>query len=147
MRAALAVALLAGGLTACDPPPTNKDVTARQTNFKAIGDAFKIVTDQVKTGQPDLDKVRPAATELVTRVGQIKDHFPVGSGPESGAKTKAKAAIWTNTGEFEKDRSAAVDAVADLDAAASAGDLAALSKTSAALGETCKTCHTQFREK
>ena len=103
--------------------------------------------DQVKTGQPDLDKVRPAATELVTRVGQIKDHFPVGSGPESGAKTKAKAAIWTNTGEFEKDRSAAVDAVADLDAAASAGDLAALSKTSAALGETCKTCHTQFREK
>ena len=148
MRIAIVLALAAGGLAACSEAATdNETVTERKANFKAIGGAFKIVTDEIKTGNPDLEKVRPAAHELATRTALIKDYFPAGSGPESGAKTKAKAAIWTNQAEFAKHRDAAVAAAAELDSVAGKGDLAELTRASEALGKTCKDCHTPFREK
>lgn len=148
IRVALVAALLAGGLAACSSGgPEAEVVAARKANFKAIGKSFKTVGDELKTGKPDLDKVRKATQELVAHTEEIKDHFPAGSGPESGAKTKAKAAVWANPAEFNKDREAAVAAARELDKAAGTGDLAALAKASETLGKTCQDCHTQFREK
>lgn len=145
---ALFAALLAGGLTACsEAAPKNPTIEARKANFKAIGVAFKTVGDQLKTGTPDLEKIRPATSDLVKRTALIKDYFPAGTGPETGAKTEAKALIWSKPAEFAKHSDDVVKAATALDAAATKGDLAALGTASAALGASCKACHTEFREK
>ena len=148
LRVALVTALLAGGVAACsEAAPTNPTIEARQKNFKAIGAAFKTVGDELKTGKPDLAKVTPAAADLVKRTAQIKGYFPAGTGPETGAKTEAKPEIWTKQSEFAKYADDAVKAAGELEAAAGKGDVAALGTASAALGASCKGCHTNFREK
>lgn len=148
VRVALVAALLACGLAACsEAAPKNPTIEARKANFKAIGAAFKVVGDELKTGKPDLEKVRPATADLVKRTALIKNYFPAGTGPETGAKTEAKAEIWAKPAEFTKHADDVVKAAGALDAAALKGDLAGLGTASTALGGSCKACHTEFRKK
>ena len=122
-------------------------VSMRKANFKEIGGAFKTIGDELKTGAPDMSTVRPLARDLARRAAVVKDHFPAGSGPESGLKTKAKASIWTNQTEFGKYRDAMGIAATALDTAVRSGELTAMNKARDALGKTCQGCHNQFREK
>ncbi|AZI36276.1 c-type cytochrome [Caenibius tardaugens] len=136
-----AAALSAATLSAADA------VAARKANFKEIGGAFKAINDELKAGAPDVAKLRPPARTIVQRSHRIKDHFPAGSGPDSGLKTKARPEIWSNQVEFGKYRQAMVISAGAFDKAVRSGDLAAITKARDALGTSCQGCHNQFREK
>jgi len=121
-------------------------IHARKANYKEIGGAFKTINDEIKTGSPDLATIRPLARDLLTRAsGQLK-YFPKGSGPVSGEKTRAKAAIWADQATFVKLHNDMLGAARLLQAATVSGDVAAMTSARTALGGACKSCHDKFRE-
>jgi cytochrome c556 len=70
--------------------------------------------------------------------------FPKGS---DFGETRAKAEIWSKRGEFEKVANDAEKAGSAFLAAVNSGDTAAIRKAFGDLGEACKSCHKQFRER
>jgi cytochrome c556 len=139
---------LAGGAWVAEAAAPNiiAAVNARKANYKEIGGAFKTINDEIKTGSPDLNTIRPLAKDIFTRAsGQLK-YFPQGSGPQVGVKTRAKAAIWSDQAGFKQAHGDMVAAASALQDAASRGDIAALTAARTKLGATCKTCHDKYRE-
>jgi cytochrome c556 len=141
---ALLVAAAATPLWAADVATV---IAQRHDHFKTIGKAAKGISDELKTSAPSKPKIQDYAKQIDALAPQVPAWFPAGSGPDSGQKTHAKAAIWQKPEEFKKDAVAFADAAHKLDAAASMGDLAAVKMQMAAVGQTCKTCHQAFREK
>jgi len=127
-------------------PTAAAAIAARKANYKEIGGAFKTINDELKTGAPDLATIRPLAREIVTRASDQLKYFPKGSGPESGEKTRAKPAIWTDQATFVKAHNDMLGAARALQAATMTGDVAAMTSARATLGGTCKACHEKFRE-
>lgn len=121
-------------------------VAARKANFKEIGGAFKTVNDEIRSGRPDLNALKPAARDLATRSRLSLGHFPRDSAPGPGITTRAKADIWANMPAFVKLQNMMVNASVSLDAAASRGDVAAMTKARDTLGASCKACHDRFRQ-
>jgi cytochrome c556 len=74
-------------------------------------------------------------------------HLPwqaFGPGTEGGS---ALPAIWSDGAKFKAHQEKFVTAVASLNSAAQSGDLDAIKKTFGAAGQTCKTCHEDFKKK
>ena len=140
-----AALLVVGYAASAATPQIAAAVNARKASFKEIGGAFKAVNDEIKSGAPDFNSVRPAARELATRSAQVIKYFPNGSGPQSGLKTRAKAEIWAQQAAFIKIQRDMVAAANALNTAAAAGNVAALTQARNALGGTCKACHDRFR--
>jgi cytochrome c556 len=143
-------ACVAIGLGTCGAFAAGPDIAgvikARKGNYKEIGGAFKSINDELKTGAPDMNSLRPIARDLASRAAFSLKHFPKGSGPESKQPTRAKAAIWSNQGEFNAIQQQMVEAAKALNAAAAAGNLAGMQSARTKLGATCKSCHDKFRE-
>lgn len=127
-------------------PEAIQAIEARKVNYKEIGGAFKTIADEIKSGAPDMNTVRPMAQEIRTRAADQLNYFPAGSGPESGEKTRAKAQVWSNRAEFTASHERFVAAADQLVAVAAASDLSALAVRYKALGAACKDCHDRFRE-
>jgi len=144
----LALALAAVQTAPAAPAAPNSGaaaVNARKANFKEIGGDFKAINDELKSGGPDMNSVRPAARDLAARSAQLTRLFPHGSGPESGAKTRAKPDIWANPADFQKLQAAFTAATEKLNAAAMRGDIPALTAARTEAGGACKSCHDRFR--
>lgn len=122
-------------------------IAARKANYKEIGGAFKTISDEIKTGAPDLNTIGPMAQEIYTRAGDQLKYFPSGSGMESGEKTRAKAEIWRDLATFTASHEKFVAAAERLVAAGRAADVAAIKTRYGELGATCKDCHDRFRER
>ena len=129
---------------AATPAVTNA-IKARQASYKEIGGAFKSINDELKSGAPDMNSVRPLAHDIATRAALLPKYFPNGSGPESGLKTRAKAEIWKDNATFVKLQGDMITASRALDAAAASGNVAGLTAARTSLGGTCKSCHDRFR--
>jgi cytochrome c556 len=121
-------------------------IKARKANYKEIGGAFKTVSDEVKTGSPDIGTIRSLARDIATRAaGQMK-WFPKGSGPESGEKTRAKAVIWSDMAGFNRAQANFVAAANGLNSAIASSNSAQIAQAHKTLGATCKACHDRYRE-
>lgn len=121
-------------------------IKARKANYKEIGGAFKTISDEVKTGSPDLATIRPLARDIAGRAaGQLK-WFPKGSGPESGEKTRATAAIWTDLAGFNRAHASFVAAANGLNIAIATGNAARIAQAQKTLGASCKACHDRYRQ-
>jgi cytochrome c556 len=146
---ALSAALFAGSYAAYSAyaasPAATAAVNARKANYKEIGGAFKTINDEVKSGAPDMNSVRPLARDLAGRAALQLRNFPRGSGPESGLKTRAKPEIWSDNATFVKLQNDMVSAANALNAAAAKGDVAGLTAARTTLGGICKSCHDRFR--
>lgn len=129
---------------AATPAVTNA-IKARQASYKEIGGAFKSINDELKSGSPDMNSVRPLARDIATRAALLPKYFPKGSGSESGIKTRAKPEIWKDNAAFVKLQGDMITASKALDAAAASGNVAALGAARTSLGGTCKSCHDRFR--
>jgi cytochrome c556 len=121
-------------------------IKSRKANYKEIGGAFKTLNDEIKTGAPSIDTIQPLAKDLLKRGSMQMDFFPIGSGPDSGEKTRAKPAIWTEQENFRKIHEEFLQFAQKLDRAIDAGDLAAIASAQKSLGATCKSCHDRYRE-
>ncbi len=132
----------AGAAAAHDPQAA---YNARHEGYEEIGDHFKAINRELKGDAPSLDKVRQEATGLAQKAAQVPNWFPVGSGPESGTRTRAKADIWTNAQDFQQRSQTLVQTSAAFAQAAQNGDLAAVRAALPALGDSCKQCHERYR--
>lgn len=149
--AVAALALITGSVLAGASPATaesaaEKAVAARQAGFKQIGAAFKGVNDALRGGKPDMADVAAAAGRLETHAAQLPTWFPRGSGAESGAKTAARAAVWTDAAGFADAAANLRVQTARLTVLAKEGDPAAARKQAAQVAAACKTCHTTYRD-
>ena len=131
------------GATAAGPEP--EVIDERQANFKAIGDSFKAIREQLETENPDMAIITSAATDLSTAAGKIEGHFPEGTSVENGYDTEALATIWQKPEEFAAAQQMLIDASAEMVTIAEGGDAAAIGAQVGAVGKSCKNCHDQFR--
>jgi cytochrome c556 len=122
-------------------------VQARHAHYKEIGAAMKGLSEQMKSPAPNLAQVQTYARRLDDLAPQIPGWFPAGSGPASGLKTQAKAAIWERPDEFKADAASFAQNAHKLQLAAARGDLAGVGAALPAVGQSCGTCHKAFREK
>ena len=81
---------LASGLT------VKEQIEARQAQLKKMGKAFKTISDQLKSDQPDIAQIQAAAAVVPKESATMLDWFPTATGPESDVKTEALPAIWNN---------------------------------------------------
>lgn len=116
----------------------------RHEGMEDIGDAFKIVTRELKGGAPDLAKVREGAGTIARLSPQVSGWFPPGTGPDVG-KTRAKAEIWQKPEDFAAKRNAFEQTAQAFNAAVQGNDLAAIRAAHANLGKNCKACHDPYR--
>jgi cytochrome c556 len=119
---------------------------ARHEHYEELGDAFKLVRDQTRGGNPDLAAIKTAAKKVNDASVNQEQWFKAGTGPEAG-KTRALAEIWTKPAEFKAAIKMFSDAAPKLQAAANAGDVAAIKTAFGDVGKSCKNCHDQFRSK
>jgi cytochrome c556 len=138
--------LAVSALTIGASSPGKEAAHARHEKFEQIGKAFKQVTDQLKRRPPDLAKARAGVAAIAELAPQIGAWFPVGSGPQDGVRTDAKAEAWTERAELLRIAASLNRSLPALDAAAAAGDLAALGAAVRTTGATCKSCHDKFRK-
>jgi cytochrome c556 len=129
-------------------PPTReaalKLMHDRHEGMEEVGKANKAITQALKSDAPDLAVIRTSAARLAELAEQSGSWFPPGTGPEVG-KTRAKPAIWEKPADFAaKDRDF-LKAAQAFNAAAQAGDLAAIRAAHGDLGKTCKACHDPYR--
>jgi len=117
----------------------------RHEGMEAIGDAMKLVSGELRKDAPDLGKIRSGAGTFARLAPQVKGWYPPGTGPDVG-KTRAKAAIWQKPADFRAKALAFESAATKFNAAAKAGDLAAIRAAHGDLGKTCKACHDPYRE-
>jgi cytochrome c556 len=163
----LAAASLAMALAACgSESTTGSDTTAdhgsemlpsgvtvkqqievRQKALKEMGAAMKAISDQMKSGAPTLDQIRPAVQTIKTHSTELPTWFPAGTGPESGVKTEALARIWEDQAGFQMAAQRLADEAAKLSDVATGEDIAAIGAQVGATGGACKNCHDQFRMK
>lgn len=146
-----AVAILVGALllsaaALAAAPDISNAIKSRKANYKEIGGAFKTLNDEIKTGAPSIDTIQPLAKDLLKRGSMQMDFFPPNSGPESGEKTRAKAAIWTEQENFRKIHQDFIQSAEKLNQAIDSGDPAAITTAQKSLGATCKSCHEHYRE-
>jgi cytochrome c556 len=117
----------------------------RHDEYHKLGDAFKTIKDQSSASTPDAAAIKTAAQVVKNAsVNQFK-WFPTGSGPETGAKTRAKAEIWSKPQDFEAAQKLFAERASKLNDAAGTGDIAAVRTQFGEVGKACKNCHDTFR--
>jgi cytochrome c556 len=120
-------------------------VEYRQGAFTLIGNHFKRIKTQLDASKPDLDAIR-ASTALL----QVLKTLPFEAfvpGSSDVADSAAKPEIWTEQERFKKLAGEMQDRIGKLDAAARAGDVAAIRTAFGDAGKACKNCHDDYRKK
>lgn len=142
----LLLALPAALLLACssEPPDTHpeKPVTQRRDAFKAMLRITEPMSTMLKDKRFDADKFARLADQLAAAREMPWKHF----GPDSNyPPTKARPAVWEKPAEFERRRSEFITATDRLLAAAAARSEEQARSALAALQDSCKACHDDFR--
>lgn len=126
---------------------TPTDVAAfmkqRHENYEDIGRNMKVLQDNMKAAAPDMAAVTAAATAIKGYADQMGTWFPVGTGPETGIETEAKAEIWTDRATFDAALAKLQEESGKL---AAVTDAAGFKAQFPATGMSCKNCHDKFRE-
>lgn len=139
--------LLSAGCEDADAPglpaASARAIKERRDNYRRIGDAFKAIGDSIESGSADTALVREGARSIRDTGDRQAALFVPGSGIASGAKTRAREAVWTDEATFaqrHRDFLAAADALV----AAEPGDFGLRYQT---LKDACLACHDTFRER
>lgn len=116
----------------------------RHEGMEDIGDAFKVLSREMKSDSPDLEAVRTHSATVARLAPQVSRWFPPGTGPDVG-KTRAKPEIWQKPEDFAARTRTFQAAAQKFDATVKAGDAAAVKASFGELGKTCKGCHEPYR--
>lgn len=145
MMVGVGVALAAAGTAYAQLAP--KDAVGVRINaYRETGAAFKNLNDQLKGDAPAKIMLRSSARTIAGAARDQHKWFPAGSGPDLGVKTKAKPAIWSDQAGFTAAQ-ARFQREADLMVkVVETGDKTQMQKQAKALGQSCSSCHSKFRE-
>lgn len=135
----VATAALAAGLNAAET------IKTRHEHFHQLGGAAKAIGDQLKSGSPDAAIVKANAAKMAELGAALPTWFPAGSGPESGVKTRALPAIWTDGPGFSAAAKTLATETAKLNTVAASGNMAAVGAQMQAVGNACGGCHKKYR--
>lgn len=144
MVAAGAVLAIAGTAWAQLNP---KDAVGVRINaYRENGAAFKTINDQLKSGAPVKIMMRASARTISNTARDQYNWYPAGSGAETGLKTKAKPAIWSDAAGFRAAQDRFAREADLMSKVVDTGDAAAMQKQAKALGQACAACHQKYRE-
>ena len=142
------IALIAAALIVSVPAAQAEEpenyIKYRQAVMKAIGGHNGAASQVVRGNVSPEGALAMHADALAALTRDIASLFPEGS---DFGETAAKPEVWSERAEFEKaaeDSGAAAAAFAE---SVSGGDAEKIAAAFKDLGETCKGCHKQFREK
>lgn len=116
----------------------------RKAAFTVMGAHMGRVAPVVR-GERQFNAAEVAANTAIieTMAGLPWSAFTAGS---DKGDTRALPAIWANEAKFKASAEAAGKAIADLNAAAKAGNLDLVKTSFGAVGRACKACHDDFRK-
>ena len=142
----LLLALPAVLLLACssEPPDTHPDkpVTQRRDAFKAMLRSTEPMGIMLKDKRFDADQFARLADQLAAARDMPWKHFGADT---NYPPTKARPAVWEKPDEFERRRSDFIIATDRLLAAAAARSEDQARSALAAVQDSCKACHNDFR--
>jgi cytochrome c556 len=120
-------------------------VKYRQSSFSLMATHFGRIGAVVKGEKPYDKAAVEADATLVEMLAKLPwSAFPAGS---EAANSKAKPEIWKEQDKFHAGSEKLQEEVGKLSVAAKSGDLAAVKKAFGATGQTCKSCHDNYRNK
>ena len=115
----------------------NEKRQALMKNNSAAAKAIKAAVEE-----KNYAVVEAKAKDIMGNADHIVAAFPKGS---TTGKTKAKPEIWEKSEDFAKNAKALGKAASELASAAKAGNDADVGVKVKAVGDTCGSCHKQFR--
>jgi cytochrome c556 len=115
-------------------------IEKRQKLMKSQSAAVKEIKAAVES--KNYETVEAKAKDLMGTADQIPSAFPKDS---TQGKTKAKAEIWEKNDGFVKHAKALSKSSSELAAAAKAKNDAEMGVKLKAIGETCNSCHKEYR--
>lgn len=115
-------------------------IEKRQKTMKSQSAAVKEIKAGVES--KNYATVEAKAKDLMGTAEQLPGLFPKGS---TTGKTKAKAEIWEKNDAFVKHAKALGKSASELGAAAKAHNDEEMGVKLKAIGETCNSCHKEFR--
>ena len=115
-------------------------IEKRQKAMKGNSADVKAIKGAVES--KDYATIETKAKDIMGTADKIPSLFPKNS---DKGKTKATAAIWEKSDEFAKHAKNLSKASGELASAAKSQDEAAVGTKFKALGETCNSCHKEFR--
>ena len=121
-------------------------VGVRVYAYRETGAAFKTINDQLKSGTPIKIMLRTSARTISNTARDQYNWFPAGSGAETGLKTKAKAAIWSDPAGFKAAQDRLAQEADLMSKVVETGDAAATQTQAKALGQACAACHQKYRQ-
>jgi cytochrome c556 len=133
-------ALLTAAFFSTDAFAQSDVIEKRQGAMKNNSADVKAIKAAV--GSKDYATIETKAKDIMGTAEKIPSLFPKGS---TKGKTKAKAEIWENNDDFVKHAKALGKSAGELAAAAKAKNDDEVGVKVKALGETCSSCHKQFR--
>lgn len=139
----IAAALIATAPVAQAEEPENY-IKYRQAVMKAIGGHNGAASQIVRGRVSPEGALAMHADALAALTRDIASLFPEGS---DFGETAAKPEVWSQWSDFEKAAEEARAAAAAFAETVSGGDAEKIAAAFKDVGETCKGCHEQFREK
>ena len=145
MKSILGMTLIATalGISACSDP-VDPDVKARQDIMKSYGDAMGIMGDMAEAPDTfDADVFKEQAAFLAKDSASPWSHFE-----NQEATGNATEAVWDNVDGFRTKADNFQKATAELDTVAqTATSIDQVLPAFGQVGESCKSCHTDFKVK
>lgn len=141
------VAGLCTALPACAQFQKPEDaIKYRQAALSMIGTHFSRIAGMAQGRIPFDAKVAAENADILNTLAKLP-FTAFGEGTDKGAPTKAKAEVWKEAPKFKEAGDKMVAAVAKLDSATKTGDLDQIKAAVGAVGQSCKACHDNYREK
>lgn len=117
----------------------------RHPRYEKMGDAMKAISRELKGDAPDVAVIQREAATLVMFAEQVKDWFPLGSGPENHPKTRAKTEIWSDADGFRQAHELYLAQAQSFKRVADDGQVEQIRAAVGSLGKSCSNCHDRFR--
>ncbi|MDF3036345.1 MAG: cytochrome c [Paucimonas sp.] len=120
-------------------------VRYRQAAFSVMGTHFARIGQVVK-GEKPFDK---AAVQADVAVVEALAKLPFAAFPAGSdlSNSKAKPEVWKEAGKFKAGADKMQGEIAKLSTAAKSGDLNAIKVAFGGVGQSCKSCHDNFKNK
>ena len=124
-------------------------VETRSQHFKDMGKAMEPIGNMLRKKQPyDAAVAEKNSAQIVDLSKKIVGLYEVDTRQFPGVKTEALDGIWTSQADFKAKADDLTKAATALnEASKGGGDAASFTKTAAAVGKACGTCHDSYRVK
>jgi cytochrome c556 len=143
LAASASVLALGTGVAFAQFQKAEDAIKYRQSVFTVMSTSFAKIGAVVK-GEAPYNKDEVAKNAAIVAMLSTLPWQAFGPGTEGG---KAQPEIWSENAKFKGAGDKMQLAVASLNTAAQSGDLESIKKAFAAAGQTCKTCHDDFKKK